>query len=63
MAVTSERKQAVLKSMLDTLSSHLTLLMVGDQEMKRLNALQLELEETKAYLDGFLQATNTRVSR
>lgn len=63
MAVATERKQAVLRSLVDTTSRHLLLLMVGSQEKQRLMALKEELEQTKRYLEGHVDAINTRVNR
>lgn len=62
MAVAADRKQAVLSSLLDTTSRHLLLLMIGSQELQRLQALQKELQETENHLNNHVDAIDARVN-
>jgi hypothetical protein len=63
MALTAERKGAVLQKLLDVTSRHLLLLMLRGQECSRLGWLSEELHAAHAQLEGHVDRVRARVNR
>eukprot|EP00879_Flechtneria_rotunda_P010204 GHRR01010668.1.p1 GENE.GHRR01010668.1~~GHRR01010668.1.p1 ORF type:complete len:477 (+),score=164.03 GHRR01010668.1:440-1870(+) len=63
MVVASERKQAVLRSLLNVTSRHWMLLLLGSQEQQRLLMLTQELQQCQAQLKGHVVTTQARIHR
>jgi len=58
-----DRKSAMLDSLLRRASLHLLLLLLGNEELRRLAALSAELQEAAGIMEGHVAATEARLQR